>query len=50
MNRNRLNSAEISNLHRANLQKNLQRRIETARARGDENLLKLLEAEAQYLR
>lgn len=50
MNRNRLNSTEISNIHRANLQKNLQRRMEAARARGDESLLKMLEAEAKYLR
>ncbi len=50
MNRNRFNSTEVANIHRENLQKNLQRRMEAARARGDENLLKMLEAEAKYLR
>lgn len=37
-------------IHRENLQKNLQRRVEAARNRGDENLLKMLEAEANYLK
>ena len=50
MNRNRLSHTEVANIHRDNLQKNLQRRMEAARARGDENLLKMLEAEAKYLR
>lgn len=35
--------------HRANLQKNLQRRIEVARQKGDEALLALLEAERRHL-
>lgn len=35
--------------HRANLQKNLQRRLDAARARGDEQLIRLLEAEAHYI-
>lgn len=35
--------------HRATLQKNLERRMEVARARGDESLLRQLEAEAKYL-
>lgn len=50
MNRNRPNAAELSKLHRENLQRNLQRRIEAARSRGDEALLRMLEAEASYLR
>jgi hypothetical protein len=50
MNKNRPTAAELANLHRENLRSNLQRRIEAARARGDENLLRLLEAEAQYLK
>jgi hypothetical protein len=49
MNRNRSRAAELATVHRSNLQKNLQRRMEAARARGDEALLKLLEAEANYL-
>lgn len=43
------NSTEIAQTHRVNLQKNLQRRLEAARASGDENLIRLLEAEASYL-
>jgi hypothetical protein len=51
MSRNRPNPAvEVASVHRANLQKNLQRRIEAARSRGDETLLRMLEAEANYLK
>ncbi|KAM3093934.1 hypothetical protein ACKFKG_17040 [Phormidesmis sp. 146-35] len=51
MNRNRnQNAAQTASVHRENLQKNLQRRIEAARASGDTNLLRLLEAEASYLK
>lgn len=39
----------VSDTHRVNLQKNLQRRLEAARAKGDEQLIRLLEAEANYL-
>jgi hypothetical protein len=35
--------------HRQNMQRSLQRRIEAARAQGDENLIKMLEAEARYI-
>jgi plasmid maintenance system killer protein len=35
--------------HQLTLQKNLQRRLEVARASGDENLLRQLEAEAHYI-
>lgn len=35
--------------HRVTLHKNLQRRLEVARASGDENLLRQLEAEASYI-
>lgn len=41
---------EMVQVHRANLQKNLQRRLDAARARGDSDLLRMLEAEANYLR
>jgi len=35
--------------HRETLRKNVQRRLETARARGDEALIRQLEAEVQYI-
>ncbi len=50
MNKNRSHAAQIASTHRENLQKNLQRRMEAARARGDEALLRMLEAEANYIR
>lgn len=40
---------KASQTHRVNLQKNLQRRLEVARANGDENLVRQLEAEANYI-
>ncbi|MEY2976789.1 MAG: hypothetical protein ACO3NK_11080 [Prochlorotrichaceae cyanobacterium] len=39
----------VSQTHRDNLQKRLDRRLEAARARGDQSLINLLEAEANYL-
>jgi hypothetical protein len=36
--------------HRDNIRKNLERRMAAARAKGDNNLLKMLEAEANYLK
>jgi hypothetical protein len=35
--------------HRENLRKNLERRIEAARAQGNDSLVHQLEAEAAYL-
>ncbi|WP_421657149.1 hypothetical protein [Leptothermofonsia sp. ETS-13] len=50
MNRNRQEiRTKTAEAHRANLQKNLQRRLEVARAKGDEQLIRMLEAEANYL-
>lgn len=50
MNRNRQEIlTKAAQAHRASLQKNLQRRLEAARAKGDQNLIRLLEAEAEYL-
>jgi hypothetical protein len=50
MDRNhRKNAAEIAQVHRLNLQKNLQRRLDAAKAKGDERLVRMLEAEASYL-
>jgi hypothetical protein len=43
------NTSQASQTHRANMQKNLQRRLEAARAKGDEALIRLLEAEANYI-
>jgi len=34
--------------HRDNIQKSLQHRLEIARSKGDENLVRQLEAEANY--
>lgn len=41
--------SQIEAIHRANMEKNLQRRLEVARAKGDETLIRLLEAEANYI-
>jgi hypothetical protein len=51
MNRNRQRIVtEMTQVHRANLQKNLQRRLDAARAKGDAELVRMLEAEANYIR
>lgn len=51
MNKNRREFvSQISATRRANLKKNLERRLAAAKAKGDENLVRLLEAEANYLR
>ncbi len=42
-------SIKVSETHRMNLQKNIQRRLEAARAIGDEALIRQLEAEANYI-
>jgi hypothetical protein len=50
MSRNRHQTiAQTSQLHRENLRRNLERRLEAARANGDQNLIKMLEAEANYI-
>lgn len=50
LNRNRRETiTKVASTHRMNLQKNLQRRLEAARAKGDEELIRQLEAEAAYL-
>lgn len=49
MNRNFQGRAKkAAEAHRANIQKSLQHRMEVARANGDENLLRQLEAELNY--
>jgi hypothetical protein len=40
---------ELSNTHLANIRKNLEHRLQVARAKGDQNLVNLLEAEAKQL-
>lgn len=40
---------QASQTHRENLRKNLEHRIEVARANGDDALVQQLEAEARYL-
>lgn len=50
MNKNRQEVVtQLRETHRANLQRSLQRRLEVARANGDENLVRKLEEEAKYL-
>jgi hypothetical protein len=50
MNKNRQQIlTQASQTHQVNLRKNLERRLEAARAKGDANLIHLLEAEANYL-
>jgi hypothetical protein len=50
LNRKRQEKAiKIAETHRMNLQKNIQRRLEAARATGDEALIRQLEAEANYI-
>lgn len=40
---------QTSQVHKTNLRRNLQRRLEVARAQGNEGLIRQLEAEASYL-
>lgn len=40
---------EIARIHQANLQRNLERRLQAARLRGDQTLVQLLEAESNQL-
>jgi len=42
-------SKEIALVHRANLQRNLEHRLQIARERGDQRLVQLLEAESRQL-
>ncbi len=51
VNKNSHNKAQnLAAVHRANLQRNLEHRLEVARANGDETLIRQLEQEASYLR
>ena len=46
---NQPHNHELAKIHLANLQRNLQRRLEVARQKGDENLIRILEEEANQL-
>lgn len=51
MNRNRLEAArKAREVHRQNLKKILEHRLEVARSKGDENLIRQLEAEMRDFR
>lgn len=41
--------SKLSQTHRANIQKRLEHRLEVARANGDQNLVRMLEAEMQQI-
>ncbi|MFM6191963.1 MAG: hypothetical protein ACKPEN_22960 [Planktothrix sp.] len=45
----RKNSVKLSDVHRANIQKRLEHRLEVARSNGDENLIRILEAEMRQI-
>jgi hypothetical protein len=50
MNKNRQETVKkAAQTHHVNMQRNLQRRLEAARAKGDEALIRQLEAEAKYI-
>lgn len=50
VNKTRFNKAQnLAAAHRANLKKNLEHRLEVARAKGDETLIRMLEQEASDL-
>ncbi|MFB2835698.1 hypothetical protein [Floridanema evergladense] len=49
MNRKREDLQRVADVHRANIQRRLEHRLEVARANGDENLVRMLEAEMRQL-
>ncbi len=49
MNANRQNVRKIAETHRSNIQKQLAHRIEVARANGNQDLVRVLEAEMKQL-
>ncbi|MEH2242499.1 arginine synthesis PII-interacting regulator PirA [Nostoc sp.] len=49
MNQSRLQRArKAQEAHRENIQRNLEHRLQVARAKGDEQLIRQLEAESRY--
>ncbi|MFB2879964.1 hypothetical protein [Floridanema aerugineum] len=49
MNRKREDLQRVADVHRANIQRRLEHRLEVARANGDDNLVRMLEAEMRQL-
>jgi ribosome-binding protein aMBF1 (putative translation factor) len=50
MNKNRHQMlTQAAQVHRLNLRKNVERRLEAAKAQGNEALVKMLEAELNYI-
>ncbi|XWK88045.1 MAG: hypothetical protein U7127_28320 [Phormidium sp.] len=49
MNRKREDLQRVADVHRANIQRRLEHRMEVARAKGDENLVRMLEAEMRQM-
>lgn len=47
--KNRVSREQVAQMHHENLRQNIQRRLEAARAKGDESLIRQLEAEADYI-
>ncbi len=41
--------AQAAQQHRANLRKNVERRLEAAKEKGDESLVRVLQAELNYI-
>jgi hypothetical protein len=50
LNRNRQSRTQIAEVHRDNLRKSLEHRMEVARSQGNEALVRMLEAESSYLK
>jgi hypothetical protein len=49
--RNRIEAAEKAReAHKQSIKKNLEHRLQVARAKSDENLIRQIEAEMQYLK
>lgn len=49
MNNNpQLRSKEVARIHRLNIQRSLQHRLEVAQAKGDETLIRQLQEESSY--
>ncbi|MFB2898769.1 hypothetical protein ACE1CI_38135 [Aerosakkonemataceae cyanobacterium BLCC-F50] len=49
MNRKREDLQRVADVHRANIQRRLEHRLEVARAKGDDNLVQMLEAEMRQM-
>ena len=49
MNRKREDLQRVADVHRANIQRRLEHRLEVARAKGDNHLVQMLEAEMRQL-